>query len=143
MAAFHVAVLRILDLQPARRATMALIRTLCPHSSHPLCWAACCGARRKTIAASLFECTEWLTIPYCLSATTTLLTVSPLTFLPVVVAVRVLPSAEMTILLVVVGLPSIFVIDSNVQPEQIADFAWRTVPSEALKDFRGHGGAEA
>jgi hypothetical protein len=30
-----------------------------------------------------------------------------------------------------------------VQPEQIADFPWRPVPSKALKDFERHGGTEA
>lgn len=39
----------------------------------------------------------------------------PSAFLPVVVAVRVLPSAEITTLVVVAGLPSTLPIDSNVR----------------------------
>jgi hypothetical protein len=52
---------------------------------------------------------------YCLSNKITLLTLSPLAFLPVCVAVIVLPSAETATLVVTVGLPSILPMTSNVR----------------------------
>jgi len=54
-------------------------------------------------------------VRYCLSATITLLTLWPWAFLPVCVAVIVLPSAEITTLVVTVGLPSTLPMASNVR----------------------------
>lgn len=52
---------------------------------------------------------------YCLSNTRTLLTLWPCAFVPVCVAVIVLPSAETVTFVVTAGLPSTFPVTSNVR----------------------------
>jgi hypothetical protein len=54
-------------------------------------------------------------LPHCLFNTITLLTLSPFAFMPLCVAVIVLPSADTATLVVTAGLPSILPMTSNVR----------------------------